>query len=116
MALLTVGGASGASTTIETAGTTIKTFSTPGTYRWTVPTGVTRVTFDVFGASGGNVVSGLSVVALGGTRRGGGGGWYGGAGDDRTGGGSGFISRLVVDGAFPGGTQGGNGKVVIQTP
>ena len=67
MALLTVGGASGASTTIETAGTTIKTFSTPGTYRWTVPTGVPRVTFDVFGASGGNVVSRLSVVAMGGT-------------------------------------------------
>ena len=37
--------------------TTLKTFATPGTYTWTVPTGVTNATFDVFGARGGGVVS-----------------------------------------------------------
>ena len=50
--------------------TTLATFSNPGPYVWTVPTGVTSVTFDVFGASGGNVVAVhngvLTVVASGG--------------------------------------------------
>lgn len=36
--------------------TTLKTFTTPGTYTWTVPTGVTNATFDVFGARGGSVL------------------------------------------------------------
>jgi hypothetical protein len=36
--------------------TTLKKFTTPGTYTWTVPTGVTNVTFDVYGARGGGVV------------------------------------------------------------
>src|SRR5436189_162782 len=36
--------------------TTLATFSTPGTYVWTVPTGVTAVTFDVYGARGGSVL------------------------------------------------------------
>jgi hypothetical protein len=34
--------------------TTLKRFTTPGKYTWTVPTGVTNVTFDVYGASGGD--------------------------------------------------------------
>jgi hypothetical protein len=60
VALLTVGGASGSTTSV------VKTFGTPGTYTWKVPTGVTRVTFDVFGASGGNLSSGGTLIVLGG--------------------------------------------------
>ena len=33
--------------------TTLKTFATPGTYKWKVPKGVTTATFTVYGASGG---------------------------------------------------------------
>src|SRR6478736_2009846 len=44
--------------------TTLATFSTPGYHAWTVPTGVTVVTFDVYGASGGGV---LTVVSSGGS-------------------------------------------------
>jgi len=36
--------------------TTLKTFATPGSYTWKVPTGVTGVTFDVLGARGGSVL------------------------------------------------------------
>src|SRR5260221_14372815 len=36
--------------------TTLKTFTTPGVYKWTVPTGVTNATFDVYGARGGSVL------------------------------------------------------------
>jgi len=50
--------------------TTLATFSTPGYHAWTVPTGVTAVTFDVYGASGGYVVAVhngvLTVVSSGG--------------------------------------------------
>ncbi len=35
---------------------TLATFKTPGYFMWKVPAGVTRVTFDVFGAQGGSVV------------------------------------------------------------
>ena len=43
------------------SGTTLATFNTHGTYSWKVPNGIKRVTFDVFGASGGNFPSfGLS--------------------------------------------------------
>jgi glycine rich protein len=35
--------------------TTLATFTTPGTYTWTVPPGVKTVTFDVVGASGGDL-------------------------------------------------------------
>jgi hypothetical protein len=50
--------------------TTLKTFTTPGTYTWKVPTGVTSVTFDVYGARGGGVnqfIGGvLNVISSGG--------------------------------------------------
>lgn len=36
---------------------TLATFSQLGQYKWKVPTGVTSVTFDVYGASGGNVLA-----------------------------------------------------------
>jgi hypothetical protein len=48
-AVLTVGAASAAK-----PGSTLATFTTPGTYTWTVPNGVKRVTFDLFGAAGGS--------------------------------------------------------------
>jgi hypothetical protein len=48
----------------------LKTFTTPGTYTWKVPTGVTSVTFDVYGARGGGVnefIGGvLNIVSTGG--------------------------------------------------
>ena len=46
--------------------TTLASFSTAGTYTWTVPSNVTKVTFDVFGASGGDVVNGNFLVTGGG--------------------------------------------------
>jgi hypothetical protein len=50
--------------------TTLKTFTTPGTYVWTVPTGITAVTFDVYGARGGSVLANVGgqvqVVSSGG--------------------------------------------------
>lgn len=46
--------------------TTLKTYSVPGLYNWKVPAGVTSVTFTVYGASGGSVVSGGVLYALGG--------------------------------------------------
>jgi hypothetical protein len=56
--------------TSSAAVTTLQTFSTPGAYTWTVPAGVTNVTFDVFGASGGNLLKvtrlGMQVVSSGG--------------------------------------------------
>ncbi len=50
--------------------------------------------------------------------QGGGGGWYGAAGGDTIlsgGGGSGYISPFANSGSFPGGTQKGDGKVIITT-
>ena len=41
----------------QSANATLATFATPGTYVWKVPTGVTAVTFDVFGARGGSVLA-----------------------------------------------------------
>jgi hypothetical protein len=61
LALLTVGGASGAP-----ASTIIATFDTHGTYTWTVPTGVGKVIIDVYGAAGGNVSDGSTLIARGG--------------------------------------------------
>src|SRR6476620_1643259 len=56
------GGAAGA--------TTLKTFATPGSYTWKVPTGVTGVTFDVLGARGGSVLQNsggvVNVISSGG--------------------------------------------------
>jgi hypothetical protein len=43
--------------TSSAAVTTLATFSSRGFYTWKVPTGVTNATFDVYGASGGSVVS-----------------------------------------------------------
>lgn len=57
-----VGGAIGAST----AETVLATFSTHGSYSWTVPAGVKKISFDVFGASGGNVADGKILVSEGG--------------------------------------------------
>jgi hypothetical protein len=56
---------------VQSAGaTTLKTFTTPGTYAWKVPTGITSVTFDVYGARGGGVnefIGGvLNVISSGG--------------------------------------------------
>ena len=50
-------GASAATQPASATVTNLKTFTTPGTYTWKVPTGVTNVTFDVYGAGGGGVVS-----------------------------------------------------------
>ena len=50
--------------------TTLATFSTPGSYTWTVPAKVKSVTFDVFGAHGGQVVEDTqplpTLIAVGG--------------------------------------------------
>src|SRR6478752_9587515 len=50
--------------------TTLKTFATPGSYTWKVPTGVTGVTFDVLGARGGSVLQNsggvVNVISSGG--------------------------------------------------
>jgi hypothetical protein len=51
VALFAVGAADAAK-----PGSTLATFSTPGTFTWTVPNGVKRVTFDLFGAAGGRGV------------------------------------------------------------
>ena len=40
---------------------TTVTFGTPGTYDWTVPPGITKVTFDVYGAGGGNGTNGAVI-------------------------------------------------------
>ena len=47
---------------------TLATFNVHGFYTWTVPAGVKKVTFTVYGASGGDVVSGSppTIVAVGG--------------------------------------------------
>lgn len=42
----------------------------------------------------------------------GGGGWYGGCSDH---GGGGYVTPLAKSGSFPGGTQQGDGKVIITT-
>jgi hypothetical protein len=62
LALPTVGGASGARATA----TVLATYGTAGTYTWKVPSGVSKVTFEVFGASGGNVANGSVLLAVGG--------------------------------------------------
>ena len=46
--------------------TTKKTFTKPGSHSWTVPAGVTKVTFTAFGASGGNAVDNNVLLAGGG--------------------------------------------------
>ncbi len=45
---------------------TLATFTTPGARIWTVPAGVTKVTFSVYGASGGEVADGQTLIAVGG--------------------------------------------------
>jgi hypothetical protein len=44
----------------------LATFSTHGTYKWTVPSGVYKVTFDVYGASGGYVARSNTLISAGG--------------------------------------------------
>ncbi len=44
----------------------LPTFEKPGAYTWTVPKGLRLVTFDVFGATGGNVANGKLLVSAGG--------------------------------------------------
>jgi hypothetical protein len=63
VALFGIGGASGAE---RRAAAQLAAFTTPGYYFWTVPAGVTKVTFDVYGAGGGNVVNGRVLEAVGG--------------------------------------------------
>jgi hypothetical protein len=46
-------------------GSALYTQTTPGTYTWTVPNGVKRVTFDVFGAAGGYGGTDRPIVAGG---------------------------------------------------
>jgi len=46
---------------------------------------------------------------------GGGAGWYGGGCNTSGGGGSGYIGRFSTGGSFPGGTETGDGKVIITT-
>jgi hypothetical protein len=60
--LLAVGGARGARST----STLLATFNVAGTYSWTVPVGITKISFDVFGASGGNVADGQILINKGG--------------------------------------------------
>jgi hypothetical protein len=60
--VLGTGGASGAPAT----STTLATFAKHGIYSWAVPAGVSSVTLRVFGAAGGNVVNGSTLVAVGG--------------------------------------------------
>jgi hypothetical protein len=67
--------------------------------------GCTGVGAGSFGVGGGGCSSG----------GGGGGGWWGGAGESFAGGGSGYISSFSKAGTFPGGTQQGDGKVIITT-
>jgi len=55
-ALLTVGGASAKDEVV------VATFDTPGKFSWTVPTGVDRITFDVYGAAGGGGPGEFGVV------------------------------------------------------
>lgn len=57
-AVLMASGATGGAVAARGAVTT--TFATPGTYVWTVPTGVTNATFDVYGARGGSVLANVS--------------------------------------------------------
>jgi hypothetical protein len=49
-------GAAAVTQTADATVATLATFTTPGSYVWTVPTGVTAVTFDVYGARGGGVI------------------------------------------------------------
>jgi hypothetical protein len=55
---------------LTSANATLKTFSAHGSYKWTVPSGVEHVIFDVYGASGGNIVRSihgeLTILAYGG--------------------------------------------------
>src|SRR5690348_4935304 len=48
------------------AATTVATFKVHGFYAWTVPSGVTKVTFTVYGASGGGAVDNNVLLAPGG--------------------------------------------------
>jgi hypothetical protein len=61
-AFVAVGGASGA----RQVDTVLTTFNVPGTFTWTVPSGVKRATFDAFGASGGNASDGHILFSRGG--------------------------------------------------
>jgi hypothetical protein len=58
--LITLGSTSTASAS------TLATFNTHGKYKWTVPSGVYKVTFDVFGASGGDVINANVLISGGG--------------------------------------------------
>ncbi len=66
LAVLLVSVSGAASPPASGAVTTLKTFKTPGWHKWTVPAGVTRVTFVLFGASGGNSVTDTARFASGG--------------------------------------------------
>ena len=50
----------------QPVGMTLAAFSTPGAFDWKVPNGVRRVSFELFGAQGGNAVKSNIVVAGGG--------------------------------------------------
>jgi hypothetical protein len=98
----------GAAARVQSAGatvTTLKKFTTPGVYTWTVPTGVTNATFDVFGARGGSVVSVnhgiVTVVSQGGA---------GGEAKGKFAVHAGQVFEIVVGG------QGGTGTVGSTTP
>ena len=54
--VVVVGGSAGAgaATGARASSRQLATFTVHGSYAWTVPAGVTKVTFDVFGASGGS--------------------------------------------------------------
>jgi len=47
-------------------GSTLFAKTTPGVYKWTVPNGVRRVTFDLFGPAGGDTYNAGAFVAAGG--------------------------------------------------
>jgi hypothetical protein len=94
--IATIGGTLGFSTTsIPTILTSPKTFSTPGTYSWTVPPNVTSICVEVWGGGGSGDIVAYNMY---GTRGGGGGG-----------GGYGYQCFLVVPGTTYAVTVGGGG-------
>ncbi len=66
--MVVAAGAAGTSAASGAAPRLTKTFASPGKFTWKVPAGVTKVTFTVYGASGGNVTTGspVSLLATGG--------------------------------------------------
>jgi hypothetical protein len=63
--VVVVAGSSAAATGARGSSRQLATFTVHGSYVWRVPAGVTKVTFDVFGASGGNTTDASGRVLIG---------------------------------------------------